>query len=536
MFFGQVATGQAQGHLLAHGISAGERIFRKGHHLTPEDCEFLLEAGCSDVTVIRLNADEIDEETAAEQLAQLVSADDLDVEIAVGGRINFKAKGAGLFWCNETKILEFNRIDEALTLAVMRPWTRVNRGQLVATLKIIPFAVPLRILEQGKAVITNVSLRLYAWKECARPVLIQTTLPRLKEKVYDKTAAVQQARLASLGVRSFTETRVPHRVAELSACIAQRVDQGATLILIQGASAICDRQDVIPAALEASGGEVIQMGLAVDPGNLLLFGKIRGTPVIGLPGCARSPALNGFDWVLERVIAGISIDHSMLTELAIGGVLKDSPARGLSRVENSRKGPWRFAVVLLAAGQSTRMGDNKLLLPWKGDVTMVESSASVSAQVSAAQYLAVTGRDADVVSSLVTRFGFQSVANPDPSEGMGSSLRVALQHLTEEIDAIVVCLGDMPLVTTRTIEELIRHFDPAEGRALCFARYQGQRGNPVVVGRRFFTELSALSGDVGARVLLDRYPHLVSAVDVEDRGVVIDIDDRATYEHLRRSD
>lgn len=535
MFFGEVATQNAEGYLLAHGLSLGNRTFRKGHLLTAEDCHFLCNEGCSDVTVIRMNADEIDENEAAEQLSRLVTADEFTVEIAVGGRVNFKAKCAGLFWCESSKVLEFNRIDEALTLAVLQPWTRVDSGQLVATLKIIPFALRQDILEHGKALIREIALRVHPWKPCERPVLIQTTLPKLRAKVYEKTASVQQARLQSLGVKSFTETRVPHAVGALTTCIRQMVDQGATLILIQGASAICDRQDVIPSALEASGGEVIQMGLAVDPGNLLLLGKIEGVTVIGLPGCARSPALNGFDWVLERVIAGIQIDKSMLSELAIGGVLKDSPARGLSRVEDSRKGPWRFAVVLLAAGQSTRMGQNKLLLPWKGEATVVESAAFVGAQVQVEQYLAVVGRDAEVVSSVLNRIGFQCVENPDPKQGMGASIRIALAHLDDEIDAVVICLGDMPLVTKTTITQLIRAFDPAEGRALCFARSRGQRGNPVVVGRRFFGELSSLSGDVGARVLLDRYPHLVAAVDVDDDGILVDIDDPETYSKLRPS-
>lgn len=533
MFFGPRAVSEAAGYSLAHGVSVSGRVFRKGHTLTTADCLALQRAGYEFVTVTRLADDEIDEQVAATQLAALIDNTTLDIEVAIGGRVNLKARHAGVFWCDASQILAVNRLHEALTLAVLRPWTRVDQGQLVATLKIIPFALPSDIFQEASRQLTQAVLAVHAWQPCEHPVLIQTTLPKLKAKVYEKTAAIQQARLASLGIESLSEVRVPHDQTALAICLQGAIAEGATLILIQGASAICDRQDVIPAAIQASGGTITHMGLPVDPGNLLLIGEVSGVIVIGLPGCARSPALNGFDWVLERVIAGFKIDPEMLTEMAIGGVLKDSPARGLSRVENTRHGPWRFAVVLLAAGLSTRMGTNKLLLPWDHETTLVETSAIPTTHVHAEQYIAVVGRDAPVVADALSNLGFVAVENPTPDAGLASSIRIALETVQDDIDAIMVCLGDMPLVESRTLTQLMDAFDPTDGRALCYLRYQGQRGNPVVVGRRFFQELSELSGDVGARVILDRYPHLVHPVDVDDDSILVDIDDPDAYQKFR---
>jgi molybdenum cofactor cytidylyltransferase len=533
MFFGRLQVMEAVDFSLAHGISIGECAFRKGHRLSADDCLALQQAGCRVVTVTRLDADEVNEQVAATQLAELITADTLAIEIAIGGRVNLKAQEAGLFWCDANKVLELNRIHEALTLAVLRPWTRVEKGQLVATLKIIPFAVPYSVVQRAKQIIADTELSIRIWKTCDSPVLIQTTLPKLKTKVYEKTATVHRARLASLGVASLTEVRVPHDQESLTACLRQIINQGATLILIQGASAICDRQDVIPAAIEASGGVIIHMGLPVDPGNLLLFGEVGKVTVIGLPGCARSPALNGFDWVLERVMAGIKIDSATLTEMAIGGVLNDSPARGLSRVEDTRRGPWRFAVVLLAAGLSTRMGENKLLLPWTNEANIIETSAIPTTQIQAMQHIAVVSRDASRVSDALVNLGYLTVENPAPEAGMASSIRIALQCVHDDVDAIIVCLGDMPFIKANIIAQLMQSFDPTDGRALCFVRHRGQRGNPVVVGRRFFGELAELSGDIGARVILDRYPHLVHPVDVDDDSVLVDIDDHEAYQRYR---
>ncbi len=92
---------------------------------------------------------------------------------------------------------------------------------------------------------------------------------------------------------------------ELADAIRAAQAERADPILVFGASAITDRRDVIPAAIERAGGQVVYFGMPVDPGNLLLLGTLGGTSVIGLPGCARSPKLNGFDFVLWRLLAGL---------------------------------------------------------------------------------------------------------------------------------------------------------------------------------------------------------------------------------------
>src|SRR5213075_1554595 len=99
----------------------------------------------------------------------------------------------------------------------------------------------------------------------------------------------------------------PHEQAALKSALAEVLRDGAELVIVFGASAIADRRDVIPAALEAAGGKVEHFGMPVDPGNLLLIGSLAGKPVIGAPGCARSPKENGFDWVLHRLLANVPV-------------------------------------------------------------------------------------------------------------------------------------------------------------------------------------------------------------------------------------
>src|SRR5690606_8991058 len=135
-----------------------------------------------------------------------------------------------------------------------------------------------------------------------------------------------------------------------------------------------DEEDVIPAGIRRAGGRVERTGMPVDPGNLLVLGSIGDKPVIGTPGCARSPKENGFDWVLDRLCAGIPVNSGDIAKLGVGGLLMEIPSRPQPR-EGKPKAPLTVGAVLLAAGRSSRMGGpNKLLARFDG-VPLVRHSA-----------------------------------------------------------------------------------------------------------------------------------------------------------------
>src|SRR5262249_57563189 len=108
---------------------------------------------------------------------------------------------------------------------------------------------------------------------------------------------------------------------------AGTIGEGGKLVLIFGASAIPDRRDVIPAAIEAAGGNVEHFGMPVDPGNLMLIGSAAGRAVLGAPGCARSPKENGFDWILARLLCGLPVRRSDITGMGVGGLLMEIVTR-----------------------------------------------------------------------------------------------------------------------------------------------------------------------------------------------------------------
>jgi molybdenum cofactor cytidylyltransferase len=272
---------------------------------------------------------------------------------------------------------------------------------------------------------------------------------------------------------------------------------------------------------------VEHFGMPVDPGNLMLFARLGGVPAIGLPGCARSPKLNGFDWVLQRVVAGMPLGAPEIMSMGLGGFLKEIPIRPLPRAnaaDRPRARAPRIAIIVLAAGQSRRMGkDNKLVADVDG-TAMVRRSLENLAGVVPDEPIVVTGHEAEIVASALAGLDVKIAHNPRFAAGLSTSLVTGLGALDDDVDGALVCLADMPRVSREDIRKLIAAFDPIENRAICVPTYRGKRGNPVLWGREFFDPMSRVSGDVGARHLIGAHDDKVVEVEVDSDGVMLDVD------------
>nr|WP_204262845.1 molybdopterin-binding protein [Methylobacterium sp. BTF04] len=313
--------------IAAHTVRAHDVTLRKGHPIPSEDAARLAAAGLSELVAVTLEAGDVGEDAAAGRLASLLMGAALRAEPPFTGRCNLHALTAGLLLVDRAGIDAVNGVDEAITVATLPPYKPVVAGEMVATVKIIPYAVAGRALERACLAAPAAALRIAPYTR-RRVAVVSTLLPGLKTSTVDKTLAILAQRLAPTGAAIVTDARVPHRAGSVAAAIGAAVDEdGADLVVVFGASAITDRRDVIPAGIEASGGSVAHLGMPVDPGNLLLVGARGDVPVIGAPGCARSPKENGFDWVLHRLLAGLAVTRADIVALGVGGLLMEIVSR-----------------------------------------------------------------------------------------------------------------------------------------------------------------------------------------------------------------
>ncbi|MBO9402814.1 molybdopterin-binding protein [Shimia sp. R9_3] len=335
MKFGSVALAEAEGAILAHSLvlpasETGGKPKRipKGTCLTAEDLSALARAGMETVTVARLEEGDVDEDAAAAQLASVLlegkAREGFRATGAGAGRVNLYAKGCGLVRINADMVNHINSVDPMITLATVPDRHRVDTDGMVATIKIISYAVPQAALDAVCAVVQD-ALVLHP-PVFSSATLIETTIA--EDVPSDKGRRAMAGRVERMGMVLSPRVLVAHEVNALASAIEQATGQ---VVFVLTASATSDTLDVAPQALREAGGVVERFGMPVDPGNLLFLGRLGEKPVIGLPGCARSPALNGADWVLERVVCGEEVSHSDIAAMGVGGLLKEIPTRPMPR-------------------------------------------------------------------------------------------------------------------------------------------------------------------------------------------------------------
>jgi molybdenum cofactor cytidylyltransferase len=507
MQFGPVPLSKAEGAVLAHSLSLGGVRLKKGHVLTAEDLRLMRQGGAKEVIVARLLEGDVGEDAAAETLAQAFTGPNIRAANASTGRVNLHATSAGLFRADRRLVDAFNAIDPSITFACLADHTPVQTAEMVATIKIIPLAVSGSSLDQTKTAIAVSELAHVLPFRAVRAGLISTTLPTLKPSVMDKTRQLLAERLALIGSSLDEESRVAHDAGAVAGEII-RMANIHEMIVVFGASAVTDPEDVIPAAINRAGGKVERVGMPVDPGNLLVLGSIGEIPIIGAPGCARSPKENGFDWVLARILAGEAVTSTDIARMGVGGLLKEIPSRPQPRqagAARDSKAGIGVGVVLLAAGRASRMGEqsgHKLLAEFDGEA-LIRKMAVTALSSAARETVVVTGhRGADIAASL-SGLDVELVHNADFASGMASSLRHGLVSLDPQIAGALVLLGDMPGLTSVHLDRLIDAFAANSGNAIIRACDGERRGNPVILPRTAFSEAMGLSGDVGARALVE---------------------------------
>jgi len=326
MKFGSVPIEEAEGAIVAHAVRVDGLALRKGEIVTHDRMRTLAAAGVTDVVAARLEEGDVSEDEAARRLARRLAGTWVRCAGPFTGRVNLFAETAGLVVIDAAAIDRVNAIDEAITAATVPQHRAVAKGDMVATVKIIPFATPGPTLEAALAALGDSRAVTVAPFRPLRIAVASTVLPGLKPSVVVKTVRVLEARLEPTGARIIAHETTDHDVGSLADALA-RLSPGADALIVFGASAITDRRDVIPAAIEAFGGRIERFGMPVDPGNLLLLAARGDMPIIGAPGCARSPKENGFDWVLQRMLAGVPTNDSDLRAMGVGGLLMEIASR-----------------------------------------------------------------------------------------------------------------------------------------------------------------------------------------------------------------
>jgi molybdenum cofactor cytidylyltransferase len=309
-------------------------VLGKGHILKAEDLDKLHALNVSSVIVAALDSTDLSENEGARRVGMALAGECVRVTAPGVGRANLIAEAAGPLRLNVPVLERVNNIDEGITVATLREHTVVHRGQLVALVKIIPFGIPAARVQDVEAV-TRESLPVISvrpLRECSVALLVSGPESAQDKLLREFTEPVRN-RIEGFGSKLDAICYVAHSEAAIAGAIQQQAEAGRDLLLLAGVSAIMDREDVTPQALRIAGGSVTHFGVPVDPGSLLMLGYVGNVPVVGAPGCVKSPKTNVVDFVLPRLLAGERLTRADLVVMGHGGLLDDIEDRPMPRIE-----------------------------------------------------------------------------------------------------------------------------------------------------------------------------------------------------------
>ena len=442
-------------------------------------------------------------------------------------------RSAGVLVVDRAAVDRINPVDEAITIATLPAFKPVVEGEMIATVKMIPFGVEAKLRDAAVAVAGKDALRVAPYG-IRKVGVVSTLLPGLAPKVIDKTLRVTAERLAPAGAAIIAERRVPHEEAALAAAIKELLGLGAELVIVFGASAIADRRDVIPAAITGVGGAIEHFGMPVDPGNLLADRQRRRRAGAG---CARLRALAGG----KRLRLGADAaarrpqGHARrLMGMGVGGLLMEIVTRPQPRT--------------VAESKATATSPPSCWPPGVDPDGRPQQAAGRDRrqEAGADRGRAGAGLESDRGDRRHRpsgRTGRAGAGGPEgevrPESGFrrraGHSVKAGIAAVPRMPTARSVCLGDMPLIDAKLIDRLIETFAPDRGHLIAVPVSEGRRGNPVLWSRRFFRELMTLDGDVGARHLIAKHTEAVAEVPVDGDGALLDIDTPQALEAARSS-
>ena len=529
MIFDRFDCGAAQGVILAHTLRTPGKTFKKGRVLSSDDLHEIQHNGIEQVLGARLEPGDVDEDRAALELARALSGPSLNMGRPVAGRCNLHADSDGLAKVNRAVIDEINQCDSGIVIATLSEHAQCVRQQAVASIKVIPFAVSREQLDAALAIATAGSPAIgLAPYHPLSAALILTETSGLKESLLESTSRVTRERIEALGGQLVSEARCSHTIEEVCSAVRAAQANNPDLILICGASITVDPADIIPSAIVGCGGTIEHFGMPVEPGNMLLLAQVAGCPVINLPGCSRSPKLNGLDWVMQRLAVGMPLGKKEILSMGVGGLIKDTSHRWRMReqalLKEQIQSQGKVAAIVLAAGRSSRMGEQHKVLARVGGIPMIRRVVDAVLKSEIFSTTVVTGARAEGVVNELRNCNVSVTHNSDYGDGLASSLKRGLSSLPEDIDGVMILLADMPFITATHINELLAEFNPATERDIVAPIREGRVGNPVIWSARYIPAMMKLSGDRGARPLLDEFAANVWEVPMGDDAIFMDVD------------
>jgi len=321
----EVRVEEAVGMVLAHDLTKivpGEfkgRVFKKGHVICEADVPELLNIGKEHIYILELPAGQVHEDEAATRLAAALRGPGVSCGEPAEGKVNLYAGWEGLFRLNREAIRALNNFEE-VSVATIHGNVTVKAGDQLAGTRVVPLVVSEELVSAAEALAREFVPLLEVSPFRFRQVgLVTTGNEVFNRRIEDRFTPVVLEKLSGFPSRLIRQVLVNDEKERIKAAVLELAADGAQLVVVTGGMSV-DPDDRTPAAIRATGAQVVTYGTPVLPGSMLMLAYLGEVPVLGLPGCVMFNKTTVFDLILPRLFAGERLTRQSFTEMAVGGL------------------------------------------------------------------------------------------------------------------------------------------------------------------------------------------------------------------------
>ncbi len=530
---------EAQGVVLFDDIRLPGRILPRGSALTAEDIKDLETLGIKKIFGAEIDDKDNAWDVALNIIGARLSGDNTAYRLNENGILQFVALQNGVFVCSADRVARFNRLSENLILNTIPPYSLVSEGEVVAglelTLPVMPEDDIQRIIMSLSG---NVPLLSLAVDFPKRTALIYTNFYNDEAETAHFAAQVRKLvrDFADLQLDFVEEYYTPHTVEGLADSIQQAVEKGFDLVFIIPGQKNSSSRDVVPQALNSFVDEVVNYHIPEIGASDLLIAAKRQTRIISLPynyDRISSPLLHEYvaKAVVNEKISSFDFAYPQNVLLPKGQKLNEiefGQLAAVSKVSSDSQGA-DIAVVILAAGVSSRAKRNKLLAEVDGEPLFMKA-VNAALQSKAGPVYLITGYQHEELEAYVENIDINVIYNPAFRSGVKTSIALGLNLVPGFCQGAVLLPADMPNVTAKHLDKMIDAFQKGKDKQVIMTNFKGIKRNPVLWSRSLFEQADLVPENADVRAVFmehEDYTVLVNAgreVVVEDVTFPADID------------
>lgn len=523
---------KAKGVRLFNPVQLADRLMPKGRKLDSEDIDALKKAGIRRIFGAEEEIHDISFQIALRQLCAKLCGEATAYSIGDNGIAKIVATRNGIFECSEERAAKFNRFSDFAVLNTIEPFQNVKAGEVIAELQTEYPIIPQKEIDKILYSLSgNTTLLQVTEDKPHRAALLYTQFYNNDEEEARFTSAVQKLvnDFGGLQIDFSTEYSAPHHIQGIADTLSYAVNQPNDLIFIVPGQRSGSRYDVIRSALLSFVDDIICSNIPQIGISDFIIATKRGKKIICLPydyAEIDSPLLKRLilQVIVSEKLLSFDFRHPQNATLPDGMTLnirEQARLSGNGSGDKNKNTP-SVAAIVLAAGSSRRAGSNKLLAEVDGEPLFLKA-VHAAVRSKANPVYVITGYQNEEIEAALEDIDVNVLYNPSFRAGIKTSIMLGLNSLPSSCKGALLLPGDMPNITDKFLDKIIKNFKPDGGPQLLVSSFKGVKSNPVLWSRELFDKADIVPEDAGIRVIFPQYEDYTTKIETRDKSLLWDV-------------